>query len=317
MTLPPPSPDPTVHARIVAAMLESARDEGYTRTALPSVRLLRSNRPLASTPALYEPGIVIVCQGRKRGFWGEREYLYDERHVLAVAVPVPFTMEAEATATEPLLAIYLSLDLAVAAELVVQLDALVGPAPQAPASMVSSVMDPALSATVLRLLEALASPVDSAVLGPALVREIHFRVLCGEQGGAIRAALARRGQFGKIARAVRRIHADFAEPLDVDALAREAGMSVAAFHLHFKSVTDTSPLQYLKTVRLHQARLAMLRTATTAANAGALAGYESASQFSREFKRLFGLSPREEVARLRASFALPPARNPDGWIASH
>ncbi len=304
-------------ASMVALLKQLAPREGYTLTALPDVRFLRSDRPLASTPVLYEPGIVIVCQGRKRGLWANQVYLYDAQHYLAVSVPVPFTMETDASADEPLLAIYFSLDFTVLAGLALQVDELTERMQTAPVGMFSTPMDDALAQTVLRFLEAMSSPVEAVLLGPAIVREIYFRVLTGEQGASMRAALASQGPFGRIAKAVRRIHTAFSERLDVDRLAREAGMSIPTFHTHFRTVTQSSPMQYLKSVRLHQARLLMLRNGKTASAASAEVGYESASQFSREFKRFFGLSPSDEIARLRSSFAMPPLPGAQAWVTSH
>ena len=303
--------------RMVELMKALARHEGYTPTDLPGVRLLRSDRPLAMTPVLYEPGIVIVCQGRKRGFWADKVYLYDAQHCLAVAVPVPFTMETDASEEEPLLAIYLTLDFNILAELTLQLDELGGEPTARPVGMMSTPMNDRLAESVLRLLEAMTSSLEAALLGPALVREIYFRVLSGEQGGALRSALASRGRFGQIARAVRRIHTTFRERLTVERLAGEAGMSTPTFHTHFRTVTNSSPMQYLQSVRLHHARLLMLRNGLTAAAASHEVGYESASQFSREFKRLFGRSPGAEVARLKSTFAMPALPGGAGWVASH
>lgn len=294
-----------------------APEDGYIPTLLPDVRLLRANRHLGRAPVMYEPGVVIVCQGRKRGFLGEREFVYDAQQYLAVAVPVPFSMETDASVDEPLLAIYLRLDLAVAAELMLQFEAAHGAPAAAPLGLMASPMDARLQDSVLRLLQAMTSPLEAAVLGPGLVREVYFRVLCGEQGGSMRAALSARGPFGKVARSIRTIHGEFAQRLDVDRLAREAGMSVPSFHAHFKSITDTSPMQYLKSTRLHQARLLMLRGGTTAAAASARVGYESASQFSREFKRLFGRSPVEEADRMRRAFAWPYPGPPSDYVSSH
>lgn len=294
-----------------------ARDEGYTLSPLPGVRWLRSNRPLGTTPVLYEPGIVIVCQGRKRGWLGDQEFVYDEQQVLAVAVPVPFTMQTEASAQRPLLAIYLRLDLSLASEIAASIAAHRPQAePVRPQGLLSSPMDEALSDAVLRFLEAMGRPLEAQVLGPAILREIYFRVLSGEQGDTLRAALAAQGRFGQIGRAIRRIHRDHASALTVAMLARDAGLGAAAFHQHFKAVTRASPMQYLKSIRLHQARLLMMRRGMTAAAAASAVGYESASQFSREFKRLFGLPPLTEVQRMKNSFALPA--QPDGdYVSSH
>lgn len=304
--------------RMVALLRALAPQEGYNLTALPDVRILRSDRALSRTPVLYDPGIVIVCQGRKRGYFGDQVYLYDEQHYLAVAVPVPFTMETDASPKRPLLAIYMHLDFRVAAELMLQIERERMPAQDdAPQSMMSSPMDVALRCSVLRFLEAMSKPLDAAVLGPALVRELYFRVLTGAQGNAMRAALAMQGQFGKIGKALRRIHSAYAQALDLPQLASEAGMSVPTFHSHFKAVTHTSPMQYVKSTRLHQGRLLMVRQGMTAEAASHAVGYASPSQFNREFKRLFGLTPAAEAKRMLESFAVPPAHATPDFVSSH
>ncbi len=303
---------------MIALLRDLAPDEGYNLTALPSVRILRSNRALSRTPVLYDPGIVIVCQGRKRGYFGEQLYLYDEQHYLAVSVPVPFSMETEATPERPLLALYLHLDFTVAAELAAQIDREGTAEPvRAPQSMMSTPMDDAMQASVLRFLEAMHRPLEAAVLGPGLLRELYFRVLTGAQGASMREALAMRGQFGRIGRSLRLIHAAYAQPLDVAQLAGEAGMSTPSFHSHFKAITQVSPMQYLKSTRLHQARLLMLRQDLTAEAAGHAVGYTSASQFSREFKRLFGATPAAETRRMRESFAIPEPFEGAVYVSSH
>lgn len=306
-----------IEKRMIALLTRLAPLEGYNLTALPNVRLLRANRPLSRTPVLYDPGIVIVCQGRKRGLFGDQVFLYDRQHYLAVSVPVPFIMETDASELEPLLAIYMQLDFKVAADLLLQIDPLDHKARAKPQSMISTPMDRRFSESVLRLLEAMSRPLEGQVLGPALVRELYYHVLTGEQGGTLRAALAMQGQFGKIAKAIRRIHASYHQALNVEQLAGEAGMSIPTFHSHFKTITQTSPMQYLKSIRLHQARLMMARNAMTASAACLAVGYESASQFSREFKRLFGQSPQEEVKRMKANFALPPSHHASGFVSSH
>jgi AraC-like DNA-binding protein len=316
------TPDPDLSSgnqkRMIALLHALAPDEGYNLTALPSVRILRSNRPLSRTPVLYDPGIVIVCQGRKRGYFGDQLYLYDEHHYLAVSVPVPFSMETDATEERPLLALYLHLDFTLAADLAVQIDREGATEHvQAPQSMMSTPMDDTMQASVLRFLEAMQRPLEAAVLGPGLLRELYFRVLTGAQGSSMREALAMRGQFGRIGRSLRLIHAGYAQPLDVMQLAEEAGMSVPSFHSHFKSITQVSPMQYVKSTRLHQARLLMVRQELTAEAASHAVGYTSPSQFSREFKRLFGLTPAAETKRMRESFAIPAAFENATYVSSH
>lgn len=342
--------DPAVRQRLVALLKALAPGEGYTPTALPGVRILRSDRALARTPVLYDPGIVIVCQGRKRGYFGDQLYVYDAQHYLAVSVPVPFSMETDASPSHPLLALYLHLDFTMAAELAAQIDGehagprsgpdlqdsavgpshagsmsrarpadrAVGDAPvRTPRSMMSTPMDAAMQVSVMRLLEALQQPLEAEVLGPGLLRELYFRVLTGEQGAGLRAALAMRGQFGRIGLALRQIHAEYAQALDVAALARVAGMSTPSFHSHFKAITHVSPMQYVKSVRLHQARLLMVRQSMTAEAASHAVGYASASQFSREFKRLFGLTPAAEIRRMCEHFAVPEAFADAVYVSSH
>ncbi|WP_369979137.1 AraC family transcriptional regulator [Xanthomonas bundabergensis] len=314
----PPHPQAAEPAPLAALVLPLAPQEGYNLTALPSVRLLRSNRPLARTPVLYDPGIVIVCQGQKRGYFGRRTYIYDANQYLAVSVPVPFTMETDASAKAPLLALYLHLELPLAAELMLEINRHGSVANDTePQSMMSSPMDTAMHLSVQRLLQALADPMEAAILGPHLLRELYYRILTGPQGATLRAALSMQGRFGRIGKALRLIHASYAQALDVARLAEEAGMSAPSFHSHFKAVTCTSPMQYLKSTRLHQARLLMVQEGMTAVRACHAVGFESTSQFSREFKRLFGLTPAKEVQRMRESFALPQRQPEAVYVSSH
>jgi AraC-like DNA-binding protein len=307
----------TLTQRMVQLMEQLAPLEGYNLSSLDDIRFLRSDRPLTRTPVLYEPGIVILCQGRKRGYLGDDVYIYDAQHCLVVSVPVPFTMETDASEEEPMFAVYLRLDFKLAGELILEIDETFGPTSAQPKGMYSSPMDDGLRESTLRFLEAMIHPVEAKILGPSLVREIYYRIIAGEQGGSMRAALSRQGHFGKVTRAIRKIHSSYQEQLNVETLAREASMSVPNFHLHFRSVTDSSPMQYLKSTRLHQARLLMLRNDISAAAAAFEVGYESPSQFSREFKRFFGRTPHAEIARMKATYALPDSNTPSIFVSSH
>ncbi|WP_226502163.1 AraC family transcriptional regulator [Pseudomonas sp. MWU16-30317] len=302
---------------LVRLLEQLAPLEGYNLSALDDVRFLRSNRPLTRTPVLYDPGIVILCQGRKRGYLGDEVYIYDAQHYLVVSVPVPFTMETDASAAEPMLALYMRLDFKLASELLLQVDEVLGASSAPPKGMYASPMDDSLRASTLRFVQAMSEPLDAQILGPALVREIYYRILTGEQGGSMRAALNRQGHFGKVTRAIRKIHTCYQQHLDVESLAQEASMSVPNFHLHFRSVTDSSPMQYVKSTRLHQARLLMLRHDMSASSAAFNVGYESASQFSREFKRFFGRTPLAEIEWMKATYALPAPTTASIYVSSH
>ncbi|RFA26386.1 AraC family transcriptional regulator [Alkalilimnicola ehrlichii] len=302
---------------MIELLYRLAPQEGYTQSLLNEVRFMRSDRPLKLTPVLYEPSIVIVCQGRKRGYLGDEVYLYDALHYLVLSVPLPFTSDTEASPEEPLLAISIRLNMSVVAELAFMLDQPDACSAAPPRGMLSTPLDAPMSDATLRLLEALGSPTEAQVLAPSIVREICYRVLVGEQGGSVRAALAQQGQFGRIAKALHRIHEDYAEPLEVGYLASEVGMSTAVFHVHFKAVTQTTPLQYIKSTRLHQARMLMIRDGLPAAAAAARVGYESPSQFSREFKRFFGRPPGEEVREMKALLTLLPPERVAGLAVPH
>ncbi|WP_415762806.1 AraC family transcriptional regulator [Pseudomonas sp. CP4] len=312
-----PKPKDTITTRMVQLMSQLAPLEGYNLSPLDDVRFLRSNRPLTRTPVLYEPGIVILCQGRKRGYLGDEVYVYDAQHYLVVSVPVPFTMETDASETEPMLAVYVRLDFALAGELIQQVDERWDFPTAQPMGMYASPLDEPLHRSTLRFLEVMSDDADAQILGPAMLRELYYRILTGEQGGTLRAAIAQQGQFGKVTRAIHKIHSCYNQHLDVEALAEEAQMSVPNFHLHFRKVTDSSPMQYLKSTRLHQARLLMLRNDLTAAKSAFLVGYESASQFSRDFKRLFGRTPLAEVAWMKQAYALPAPTTASPFVSSH
>ena len=294
--------DAAIRAEMTALVAELAPEEGMTPSLLEGVAFGRSNRTLPRTPALYEPCVLIVFQGRKRGYFGDQVIEYGAHQFMVASVPMPFEGETFATPEEPLLAMKLKLDLGIVADLVLALDA-TGDLGVVAESLVSAPIDRPLGESVLRLLRALRSPLETRLFGASLTREVCYRVLTGPKGPALRAALAQRGHFGQIAKALHRIHVDFHQRLDIDTLAREVHLSAAAFHAHFKTVTATSPIQYLKATRLHKARLLMIQDGVSASRASSRVGYESASQFSREFKRLFGRTPGEEQRLVHAAYA--------------
>ncbi|MDF2619346.1 MAG: transcriptional regulator, AraC family [Xanthobacteraceae bacterium] len=160
-------------------------------------------------------------------------------------------------------------------------------------------MERAIEDVLLRLLRALRDPVELAVLGAGILRELHYRVLVGPQGGAMIAALQQRGTCGRIVQSLARLRETYGSALSVGALAREAGMSVPSYHVHFKALTGSTPIQYVKAMRLHAARLMIARQDRTIAEVAACVGYASPAQFSRDFKRHFRRTASEEAKWVR------------------
>lgn len=275
--------------------------EGFGPTILPDVRLMHSRGIHPSAPVSYEPSIVIIAQGRKIGRVGARTFVYDPRNYLVLAIPLPFECETIGTPSEPLLGLAIRVNPATVAEILLETDALAPPAPQgSPRAIDATPLTPEMTDAAIRLAKCLYSPAEARILGPQIIREITFRALRDGQGAALRALATPQSSFAQISRALRRIHRDFSQELEVGTLAREAGMSPSTFHANFKAVTASSPLRYLQTIRLHKAQV-LLVGGTPVAEAARQVGYESASQFSREFKRLFGGSPREVAGRSRAA----------------
>ena len=289
---------------LLAGLLsELATVEGFGPTCLPDVRLMRSTETHPSSPVSYDPSIVIIAQGRKRGRLGARAFTYDAGNYLVLAVPLPFECETIGTPEEPMLGMAVRVNPATVAELLLEQDAAPQPAVGSPHAIAATPLTPELSDAAVRLAKCLPSPVEARVLGPQIIREMTYRALCGRQGGALRALATPQSGFGQIARALRRIHLDYAKTLEVTALAREAGMSVSTFHANFKAVTSNPPLRYLQTIRLHKAQVLMV-AGTPVAEAAHRVGYESPSQFSREFKRLFGGTPKEVTSRSRVALSM-------------
>lgn len=282
---------------------EVALHEGIHLTPVEGVRLARHSEPQPRTPVIYEPMIVVIGQGRKRGHLGDEVYVYDPFNYLVLSVPLPVECEWEATADAPLLLVAISVEPTMLGEMLLEMDEQLLPVDRTLRGIATAPLSTELSGAVIRLLECLKCPLDSRMLGRQTVREIVYRVLCSEQGGSLRALASRDEHFTRIARVLKDIHTDCAKPYSVEGMAKRAGMSVAAFHQNFKTVTASSPLQYLKRIRLDRAKRLMAHDGHNASTAAKAVGYESPSQFSREFKRLFGVTPLDEVEQTRARLA--------------
>ncbi|WP_330984908.1 MULTISPECIES: AraC family transcriptional regulator [Enterobacterales] len=267
---------------------------------LPDIRLLYGTQPGTRTPVMYQPGIVFLFSGHKIGHINERVFRYDANEYLLLTVPLPFECETFATPEVPLAGLRLNVDILQLQELLMDIgeDELFQPSMAASGINSATLSDDILCAAE-RLLDVMERPLDARILGRQIIREMLYHVLMGPRGGALLALVSRQTHFSLISRVLKRIESQYTENLSVDQLAAEANMSVSAFHHNFKSVTSTSPLQYLKSYRLHKARMMMVHDGLKASTAAMKVGYESASQFSREFKRYFGLTPGEDAARIR------------------
>ena len=285
--------------RLAELLSPLATKERFTESLLKDVKFFRNNESVPRRPVVYEPSIIIVAQGHKIVYLGDEVYRYDPYNYLVLSVPLPLDCEIVATPEEPVLGVSISVDAATVSELLIEMDDSTLLSPSVPRGIYSTpVTDEMVDATA-RLLESLSSPADARILGPQIVREIIYRVLCGEQGEALRSLATRHSRFSQIAKVLKRMHSDFGADIDVGALADEASMSVSAFHCNFKAVTGASPLQYLKRIRLHTARTLISQDGFSVGSAAGNVGYESVSQFSREFKRYFGQTPTD-AASMRA-----------------
>ncbi len=297
----------TSRERLAGLLAAQARQDGFSDSPLPGVRYARAVGHYPLAPALYEPSVVILATGRKRAVVGGAVHSLDPGCCWVVAVPLAFACETFATADAPLYGLSVRVDPAVLGELLLEMDDAPGEAAATPSEAADAVglrampMTRHLADAAARLAECLGAPDEARILGPGIVREIVFRVLRSGQGPTLRALAAQSGRLRAVSRALKRIHADFRDELDVESLAREAHMGLSTFHHAFRAVTATTPLQYVKAVRLHKARALLAEPGATAAEAARRVGYASPSQFSREYKRLFGAPPSEEIARLRGA----------------
>ena len=284
---------------LVGLLERQARSDGKHPTAIRGLTLYRYTKPSAPASVVYEPALCVIAQGSKQVLFGEREYRYNAARYLLIAADVPATARiVAASAQTPYLSLRLVLDPLEVGEVVAQL----GPRQQpslAAGALAVSALDPALLDSVTRLVSLLDSPSDAQVLAPLVRREITYRLLVGPEGQRLRQIISGSDQGQRITRALRWLKAHYVEPLRVESLARKAGMSPSALHRHFKAVTELSPLQYQKHLRLQEARRLMLGEALDAAEASFKVGYESPTQFNREYRRLFGAPPRRDIEALR------------------
>lgn len=274
-------------------------------TAIPGLTLYRRDEPSPPTIIMYEPCICVVAQGAKRVLLGDDTYVYDPRHFLITAVDLPTVVQIiKASREKPCLGLILKLDQREITQLMVD-SSLPPPRPQQSSrAMATGGVTQPLLAAFQRLIDLLAEPKDIPILSPIIQREIFYRLLVGDQGVRLRQMASAGSQSQQIARAIDWLKGNFTRPLRIDDLAAQVNMSTSTFHHHFRALTAMSPLQYQKWLRLYEARRLMLGENQDATTTAFQVGYESPSQFSREYSRLFGAPPLRDITNLRQMAAV-------------
>jgi AraC-like DNA-binding protein len=298
--------------RLASAIQRHTTGDGLCETAVPGLALYRSSVPSPHDATVYEPSLCVTAQGAKEVLLGSDTYRYDPTQSLLASVGLPVASRVvEASPGRPCLTARITLDPAVVGELLA--DGAATPPlgqPLGPSARGIAVIpvEPPLLDAVTRLVNLLDSPQDILPLAPLVFREITYRILTGPEGARLRQIASAGAPAYRIARAIRWLKDHFADPLRIESLAKHVRMSPSAFHLHFKNVTAMSPLQYQKRLRLQEARRLMLGEGLDTAEAAFRVGYESPSQFSREYRRMFGAPPRQDVTALKVE--TPPANYP-------
>ncbi|MFL5590677.1 MAG: AraC family transcriptional regulator N-terminal domain-containing protein [Ktedonobacteraceae bacterium] len=284
---------------LVERIARALRQDG-TVQPLQGLYLYRHSFPLEQVYSVVEPSLCVVAQGSKEFLLGESRYRYDPFHYLLVTVDLPYVGQVlEASKERPFLSLRLDLAPTLVGEVLVEAG---HPSPRDPAELRAIAVSPVdghLLDAMVRVARLLDAPDEARVLLPLITQEIIYRLLRGEQGARLRHLALLGGYSPHIARAIERLRQDFDQPLRIEQMARELGMSVSVFHHHFKAVTALSPLQFQKRLRLLEARRLLLGEDLDAASAAYRVGYHDASHFNREYKTLFGVPPMRDVQRLR------------------
>ncbi|WP_312544629.1 AraC family transcriptional regulator [Pantoea eucalypti] len=282
-------------------MLACTADE-LTATAIPRVDLYRVSQPMPLPPEIYSPFVSLILQGEKRLQMGKRSLRYSAGEMFTASFDLPATGEiTEASEISPYLAVRLTLDFTAISELLHQMPMI--DAPKTKNGMSVNRVDEALADAWLRMVRLIAKPGEIRVMAPLVEREILYRLLLSPQGGLLRQAAEVNGYFAKIRKALVWLRTHYAAALRIEDMAAIAGMSLSAFHRGFRASTGLSPLQYQKHLRLYEARKTLMLRPGNVAAVAADVGYESLTQFTREYARLFGEPPARSIRKLRLNSA--------------
>jgi AraC-like DNA-binding protein len=287
---------------LVALIGRRTGDDGGYETLIPQLKFWRFSNPSEPLVVLQEAAVYIVVQGRKQVIVGGERYIYDPTQYLAVSVDIPAVGNVlEATPSEPYLCMTLKVDARELASLIVESGRRTPRDDHDGRGIYVSATEAPLLDGFLRLVRLLDEPDDIPILAPLILRELHYRLLQTEQYGRLAQIAIGDGRLQRVSGAIKWIKEHFAEPLEIEALAKRVNMSPSALHHHFKAVAAVSPVQYQKRLRLQEARRLLLSEATSAESVAYQVGYASASQFNREYVRLFGQPPRRDAERLRSA----------------
>lgn len=293
---------PPLRTELAGKIASFIGNEENRITDIPGVSLHRRTAPTPPCRTTYHPGIIVVAQGSKQVNLGKSSFIYDEGHYLLTAVDLPIvSWVAQASQDAPCLVLSLKLDISMVQELLSREEIRVADAPSDSPAMSIGETTPEFVDACCRLLDLLDSPQDIPFLSGLIQREIIYRVLRGREGTRLRAVASLGDQSHRTAKAIAWIAANYAKALRVEELAQLASMGVSTFHHHFRALTAMSPLQYQKQLRLQSARNLMLNNGFDAASAAFEVGYESATQFNREYSRFFGQPPMKDIRSLRSS----------------
>ncbi len=285
--------------KIITLLTEIMPEETEIDSLMNGLTLFRVEESFPPTPFQYNSEIIILAQGEKNVYLGNNVYSYDASHYLVLPVPLPTECEGITEPGKPLLGLSITIDPIEVGEILLDMEDGHKETHSIPKGIYNAPMNEAMYDATIRLLETIMTPQDKKVLAPMIKKEIIYRVLQGEKGEILQALAHRNRRFFQIAKALQKIHESYNDDFDIEKLAKEFDMSSSTFHSSFKAVTETSPLQYIKNVRLHKARNLMIQNGLNVNIAAVEVGYESPSQFNREYKRLFGVTPAKDVAVLR------------------
>ena len=297
-----PNPAIPFRAELARKIASFIGNEEKRITEIPGLSLHRRTAPTPPCRTTYQPGVIMVGQGSKQVNLGKNSFVYDEAHYLLTAVDLPIvSWVAEATPEVPCLVLSLKLDISMVRELLSREEIHVADAPSDSPAMSIGETTPEFLGACCRLLDLLNSPQDIPFLNGLIQREIIYRILRGPEGARLRSVATLGDQSHRTAKAIAWIAANYSKTLRVEELAEQSSMGVSTLHHHFRMLTSMSPLQYQKHLRLQSARNLMLNSGMDAASAAFEVGYESPTQFSREYSRFFGQPPIKDVRALRES----------------